>query len=131
MTKLVTLIEGKCWTVVATPEVADVLDGVSDKKKIKEIRTLKRLLERFADNPPGPWPFNDEQVKGEGRFRTGKGDAVVQVLAFKAYQSRLYACRDGGGRRLILTGHDLGKKQNKADSGALEAAAKEFGRWVT
>jgi len=85
-------------------------------------------LERFADTPPGKSAFTDEQMKSEGRFLTGNREGrKVTVWAVKAYQSRLYGCRDGQCRRFILTAFDLGKKKNKADRSLLSEAARKFG----
>lgn len=52
------------------------------------------------------------------------------MWAVKAYQSRLYGCKDGKTKRFIITECDLGKKQNKADQSRLKAAARKFGEII-
>ena len=130
MSSLIEIVPGEEWTILATPEVFAAIESMAGTQKLKEKAKLLRHLELFGSRRPGERAFTDEQVKLEGAFKTGCGNETVQVWAFKAFQSRLYGCNDGKGRRLILTECDLSKKRNKANRGKLEAAARKFGEWT-
>ncbi len=121
------IYKGEVWDIWMTDEVAEEIRRARGQKK-QEVFRIRRYLERWANTPHGQMNFLDTQIKAEGQFQTGRGDrSAVQVYAVKAYQSRIYVCRDGKGRRLLCLEADLSKKQNKADKKKLIAAARKYG----
>jgi len=121
------IYEGKFWGIWMTDEVAEKIGRARGQKR-KELSRINSILKRWANTPHGQMRFLDSQIKAEGQFQTGRGDRPpVQVYAVKAYQSRVYVCLDGKGRRLLCLEADLSKKQNKADRKKLQAAAIRYG----
>lgn len=124
MDELVTLVVGQRYKVSMTRKVHKVYLRADAKQRAR----CEKWMRFFADD--GHEFLDDTKLKYEGKFPTGRpGGADVGVLAFKAWQLRVY----GGivnANHFIATEIDIAKKQDAADQSALKGAAKKLADYV-
>ncbi len=124
MDKLVPACEGKRFTVSMTVEVAKSFSKVAAKERARCLEWIRR----YADD--GHELLDSTKLRNEGKFALGdKAGTHVSVLAFKAWQVRLY----GGvvdGSHFVVTEIDAAKKTDKADRPMLERAARKLAQFV-
>lgn len=120
MQKLKLVRNGKRFKVSLTEEVSEAFAAADAKERA---RCLK-WLEMYAED--GPQFLDKTKLRNEGRFSIGdRAGTVVAVLAFKAWQLRLY----GGvvqGNHFVATEIDTSKKTDKADQQLLKRAARKL-----
>ena len=96
--------------------------SVRDRGKVERAMRLYARTGRIS---------NLHRYKKQGNFPTGNdGEGKVSVYVFKGYQLRVYGglVTIRGRQTWVGTAVDPKKKQNKADTGKLEKAAKALGK---
>lgn len=118
MSELIEVCSGRQFKVLMTAAVAKQFG----KADAKERARCQKWMKFFADD--GFDLLDDQKLKHEGKFSTGERSGTkVPVWAFKAWALRVYGVRVGNS--FIATEIDIAKKQDAADQGKLEAAARK------
>jgi transcriptional regulator with XRE-family HTH domain len=121
----VLLYDGERCSVWMTPKASKAFAKAEPRFRAR----IMKLMERFAER--GHEAFTEEQFKGQGRFGIGdERGRKVMISAFKAFQLRVYGGFIPGTGEFVCTEVVTTKKQDGADSAALERAATNLGKFV-